>query len=139
MIEIGGREHLPISDFPTDDDYLPMDFVNDQSNDSSVSLGAQLNSTLLADVQNTPVEAFARQAQAIVILDRTLQVLSNFDTRDFKQQALAELDEQLQSFHSLIMGEYHTPGRQCGANAIVIRYISRLFRLSARSACCEFI
>jgi hypothetical protein len=131
VAEIGGIRHLPVSDFPSNYNHLPVDLVNDQPDDVAASVAVQVNSPLLEDVQNTRVEAFARQAQAIAILDSTLRALSSSDSADSKQVVLAGLDDRLQCFSALIMQEYLTPGRQCGANAIVIRYVCYSFQFTS--------
>lgn len=92
-----------------------------------MSVAPQSNVPLLSETHSNSVDAFGRQAQAVVILDEALDLFSVPGTESPRHQALARLDERLQSFSALIMGEYRMAGRQCGANAIVIRYIRRSF------------
>ena len=55
------------------------------------------------------------------MLDEALRILRSAEASPIKFQAITMLDEKLQMFLALIMREYAGPGRQCGANATVIR------------------
>ena len=112
-----------MTDFSGDDLHLPLDLRHDQRCDSHVSITPQSNAVFPSKMRDSNVDGFGRQAQAIVMLDQALRILRISDTEDAMLPALANLDGQLQAFLALIMSEYREPGRHCGANATVIRYI----------------
>lgn len=60
------------------------------------------------------------------MLDQSLRILGSTEASLVSLRVTEGLDEKLQAFLTLIMREYHVPGRQCGANAIVIRYVQAL-------------
>ena len=117
-----------MTSFPGDDLPLPLDLGCDQLSDSHVSGAPQSSGTLPSTIHHSKIDGFGRQAQAIVMLDQTLRILKLSDTENARLPALMRLDEQLQDFLALIMSEYRTPGRHCGANATIIRYIYSPFR-----------
>jgi hypothetical protein len=113
--------------FPASDFYLPTDLSYSQGHDDQAVDGPQYTAPLGLFHSNN-VGGFGRQAQAVSMLDQSLSILGSSEARVIKLGETEKLDEKLQTFLTLIMHEYIGPGRQCGANAVVIRYVQALRR-----------
>ena len=99
---------------------MPVDLTYGRDQDGE-ALSGPLYTVQLGALRSSNAGAFGRQAQAISMLDEALRILRSAEASPIEFQAITKLDEKLQMFLALIMREYAGPGRQCGANATVIR------------------
>lgn len=123
------ESQLPTTKFPANDCYLPSDLSYSHGHDAEAASGPHYTAPL-GLLHSNNISGFGRQAQAISMLDESLRILGSSEASLVRLRATELLDERLQAFLILIMREYIGPGRQCGANAIVIRYV-QAFRQSA--------
>jgi hypothetical protein len=105
-----------MSKFPSDETYLPTDLEGDLRS-------SPCSDVLLCTHHSTGVSSFGRQCQAVSMLDQAMQVLDSANEISDPIRATKKLNQRLHEFLTLIMLEYKTPGKQCGANAIVIRCV----------------
>lgn len=108
--------------FPSHDTELPSNLSSLHSIPSSASYQHD-DIPIINDIHSANVSGFARQAQAVALLVQVEQITS--DTQTTSLADLMDLDKKLRDFLTILMS--HSPnGHQCGANGVIIRYISSL-------------
>ena len=121
VAELSEKGLLQMTKFPNKKFYLPTDLSYHIGHEEEALNWAHCNAPL-EEFKSKHISSFGRQAQAVSMLDQSLQIFASSEASLAKLEAAEMLDEKLQEFLALIMHEYTVPGRQCGANAIVIRY-----------------
>lgn len=133
VAELNEKSQLQTTKFPAKNLYLPIDLSFRVGHEEEAIGGPQCSAPLEV-FESKHVSSFGRQAQAVYMLDQSLHIFASSETCLVKLRAAKMLDEKLQEFLALIMRDYTVPGRQCGANAIVIRYAQILRKSTLQGA-----
>jgi hypothetical protein len=115
---------IPISKLPEPDSPLPSDLSLDDQFPSKLSMAALLDSPQVIHLNRPDIGYFARHAQSSLMLDRLLRVIRQPSNEGAWYLELKELDDEVQSFLSVLMSEERWARRfGCGAIASCIRFV----------------
>ncbi len=121
-MEIADRKLSPTSAYPPPEAPLPCDLSPNQTiYFETIDIG-DLDSPILGEIRAGYATAFGRQAQAVCFLDHMLDIVSRSLPVDRQLAALENIDQQVQAFLTLLIGESDlTQERRCGAIATTAR------------------